>query len=133
MARLNKFVCIANLVTDPELRVTQSGKNMVTVRVAINTRKNDNTVFIDLKAWDKTADFLSRNARKGSPVAIVGEIAVDNYTDKQGQKQSRLYINAQEVEMILPRGDDAARYEAPANTPSAPAFDEISDDADLPF
>lgn len=154
---LNKVIIAGYLTQDPELRQTQSGKSVVTFTVAVNrsVKNDDNTYrqetdFIDCQAWDKRAEFLSRNFRKGSAVCVLGGIRKRSWTDSSGTKR---YATEVLCEDILFAGVKSAQEgeearggvhtpQTPSNAPaepdfSAPAaqpnFTELNTNEDLPF
>jgi single-strand DNA-binding protein len=95
---MNNAMVIGNLVADPEVITTTTGKQVANLRIAVNgSRKNTPVTFMDVKAWQGTAEFVSRNFAKGAPIAITGEIRQDSWTNKEGQNRSRLYILANRV------------------------------------
>ncbi|MDD2592634.1 MAG: single-stranded DNA-binding protein [Erysipelotrichaceae bacterium] len=85
---INRVVLVGRLTKDPALRKTQSQTSVVSFTVAINRRfqNQDQTDFINCVAWNKTADFLGRYARKGALVGVEGRIQTRNYDDASGRK-----------------------------------------------
>ena len=88
---LNRVILMGRLVADPELRTVSNGANMCRFRIAVDRnfqqgqeRKSD---FFTCIAWRQTADFVMRYFRKGSMIAVEGEIHNNNYTDKDGKMQ----------------------------------------------
>ena len=85
---INRVVLVGRLTKDPALRKTQSQTSVVSFTVAINRRfqNQEQTDFINCVAWNKTADFLGRYARKGALVGVEGRIQTRNYDDASGCK-----------------------------------------------
>ena len=89
---LNRVILMGRLVADPELRTVSNGANMCRFRIAVDRnfqsqgqeRKSD---FFTCIVWRQTADFVMRYFRKGSMIAVEGEIHNNNYTDKDGKMQ----------------------------------------------
>lgn len=78
---LNKAIIAGNITRDIELRKTPSGISVASFTVAVARSKKgkdgnyiQETDFIDCQAWDKKAEFLGRNFRKGDPVCVLGSI-----------------------------------------------------------
>lgn len=147
---LNKVILGGRLTADPELKQTQSGIAVVSFSIAVNRRyskdssSQNETDFFNVTAWRQTAEFVSRYFRKGSSICITGSIQNRNWTDQQGQKHYRTDIVADEVMFVDSRSDsanagipqDSYGASAPAfSSPaaSAPKFEEIKTDDDLPF
>jgi single-strand DNA-binding protein len=104
---MNSVSIKGNFVSDPEVVTTNSGKQVANVRIAINGRK-DTATFVNVKAWQKTAEFVGKHFRKGSPIAISGEIRQENWENKEGQKRSRIYVLANNVDFAGGRPAQAA-------------------------
>ena len=98
---INRVVLMGRLVSDPELRTTESGKAVTTIRVAIDRayvpkdaeRQAD---FFDVVAWRNTAEFICRNFSKGSLIAIDGHLQSRQY-DKDGKTRTVVEVIADSV------------------------------------
>ena len=118
------------------LKQTASGISVLTFTLAVNRsyvsksseqgeRQAD---FITIVVWGNTADFVARYFSKGSMIALRGEIQTRNYEDSNGNKRTAFEVLAREVSFCGGKNEGAS-----APTASAPDFEEIPDDADLPF
>lgn len=100
---LNKAILQGRLVADPELRHTPNGVAVATFRIACdrNFRGKDpnaqNADFINIVAWSKTAEFISRYFNKGSMILVDGRIQVRDYTDNNGQRRYVTEVVAENV------------------------------------
>jgi single-strand DNA-binding protein len=147
---LNKVILAGRVVADPELKQTQSGIAVVSFRIAVNRRFNSRDSqqqteadFFNVTAWRNTAEFVAKYFRKGSAICICGSIQNRSWTDQQGAKHYMTDIIAEDVNFVESRGAQdgagfasADPYAAPAySSPaaSAPKFEEIKTDDDLPF
>jgi single-strand DNA-binding protein len=126
-----------NLTRDPVLRFTPGNKPVTDIGVAINERSKvgdewkDTPVFIDVTVWGQSAEYICNNAQRGSKVAVSGRLAMDQWTDNQGGKRSKIKVTADRVELMGSRGPADQR---PANE----NYGEESqagpvDDDDVPF
>ena len=148
----NKVILGGRLTADPELKTTQSGIAVVSFSIAVNRRftrnaaQQNETDFFNVTAWRQTAEFVSRYFRKGSSICVVGTIQNSTWTDQQSVKHYRTDIVADEVMFVDSRSESSTSFggdegdmfgnSAPAfSTPagSAPKFEEIKTDDDLPF
>ena len=140
---MNKLTIIGNLTRDPELRTTSSGINVCTFTVAVNRRRSANSNqpeadFFRVSAWRQLGENCQRYLAKGRKVAVVGAVSVQTYVGNDGTTRASLEVNADDVEFLSSRNEDAGY--APAapvqqSAPMAPAmngFEEV-DDEDLPF
>ena len=133
---MNQCVIIGNLVNDPELRQTQSGKSVVKFTVAVNNGKdadgNDRPAdFITCQAWEKRADFVAKWWKKGKPIALTGAFKTDKYQDKNHDDVTHYnsYILVNNVEFVgKSEGNNAQTAPQQTATPA----EEITTD-DLPF
>ena len=130
---LNVVAIMGRLAADPQMRQTQSGKSVASFRVAVDRGRKDangqnQTDWLDVVAWDKTADFVSRYFSKGSMIAVTGRLQSRNYQDKNGNNRTAIEIVAQQVSFCGAK----PRAEEP-NAASNGTFAPVEDDGDLPF
>ena len=159
MASLNKAILMGNLVAEPELKQTPSGVSVCTFRIGVQRRFKDAngqyaSDFINIVAWRQSAEFVSKYFHKGSSIVVVGSIQTRDYTDQQGNKRYVTEVVADEVTFGATKGESqntapafagmgdfgaapaygsSAPASAPAAQPTAPKFEEIAGDEDLPF
>ena len=130
---LNVVAIMGRMAADAQLMTTQSGKNVASFRVAVDRGRKDangqnQTDWLDVVAWDKTADFVSRHFSKGSMIAVTGRLQSRNYQDKNGNNRTAIEIVAQQVSFCGAK----PRAEEP-NAASNGTFAPVEDDGDLPF
>ncbi|MEU8101686.1 single-stranded DNA-binding protein [Streptomyces rubiginosohelvolus] len=88
----------ARLIDDPELRFgAGSGKAVVRVRLAFNSRKKDkvtnewvdgDTFFVDGKAFDQAAEHIAESLTRGMEVVVSGRLRTEKWESGQGEKRS---------------------------------------------
>jgi len=104
---VNKVVLIGNLTRDIELRYTQSGYCIGNSGVAV-TRKFKNaqgetaeeTCFIDVKFFGRTAEIVNQYLRKGSKLAVEGRLKLEQWQDQSGQNRSKHVVEVESLEML---------------------------------
>lgn len=96
---MNKVILIGRLTRDPELKKLESGMAVATFSVAIN-RTSDATDFINVVAFDKSAENVKKYLSKGSQAAIDGRIQTREYVDKDGNKKYITEVIANNVEFL---------------------------------
>lgn len=101
---LNAVTLSGNLTRDPELRSTNSGKSVVSLRIA-NNRFNKAS-FFDVSAWEGLADLIAQVYRKGDVFTFTGEVSSREFTDKEGNNRVAVEFTARDVQ--LPRKDETA-------------------------
>ena len=100
---MNKVILMGRLTKDPEVRYTQTTNTMVTsFTLAVNRRfvkqgEERQADFINIVAWNKTAEFVSKYFNKGQQVGVIGRIQTRNYDDEQGVKHYVTEVIAEEV------------------------------------
>ena len=95
---MNSWCGIGRLVREPEVRFTQSNKQVVSFTIAVNKKfKNDEADFIPVVAWEKTAEFIAKYFRKGQQIAIEGRLQTRSYEDNEGKKRFVMEVLAEQV------------------------------------
>lgn len=106
----NKITVVANLVKDPEIRYTQSGKAVVSLRLADTPRslnpvtnewEDGTTLWLTAVAWDSLAENAAASLAKGMKVVVTGSLTQRNYKTKDGQDRIELEIKAEEISPSL--------------------------------
>ncbi len=108
MASLNKVMLIGNLTRDPEVRYTPKGTAVAELGIAVNRRytaengeKREETTFVDVTLWGRTAELAGQYLKKGRSVYIEGRLQLDSWDDKQtGQKRTKLRVVGEEMQFL---------------------------------
>ncbi len=139
---MNIAILIGRLTADPELRHTPNDIPVTTFCLAIDrpykSGEEKQTDFINVTAWRKTAEFVTKYFKKGQRAEVVGSIQTRKYTDKDGKPRTAFEVVADNVHFVDPKGSGAPSSPAessPATFSNADPsdFSEISGDDDLPF
>ena len=95
---MNKVILMGRLTKEPEMSYTQSSNTAVCkFTLAVDRRfKKDETDFIPIVTWRKTAEFASKYFGKGQKVCVVGELQVRQWEDKDGHKRYTTEVIADE-------------------------------------
>jgi single-strand DNA-binding protein len=126
---MNKVALIGRLTKEPDTHYTQNNICVVSFSLAVNRRvvkegEQQTADFINIVAWNKTAEFIAKYFTKGMQVGIVGRLQTRNYDDKDGKKVFVTEVVAEEVDFA-----DSKKHEAKGDlTPAAP-----EDESRLPF
>lgn len=105
MASFNRVILVGNLTRDVELRYIASGTAVTDIALAVNDRvKKDNewvdeTTYVDITLWGRTAEVASEYLSKGSPVLIEGRLKLDQW-ESEGQKRSKLKVIGEKMQML---------------------------------
>lgn len=127
---MNKVCLIGRMVRDPEMRFTQGNNTAVcSFSLAVNRRFKQegqpDADFINVVAWAKTAEFVSKYFTKGQQVGVIGRIQTRNYDDKEGKKIFATEVVAEEVYFA-----DSKKEQ---NATTSAGFMAVEGDNDLPF
>ena len=136
----NLVVLTGRITADPELKTTTNGTNVTTFSIAVErsyrSGEERQTDFINIVAWRKTAEFITKYFKKGNLIGIEGSIQTRRYQDKNGNNRTAFEVIANNVQFVESKRDGAAAAEAPAGFSNAPAGDFTAmaeGDDDLPF
>lgn len=146
MARsLNQVFLMGNLTRDPELRQIPSGQSVCSFSLALNRSYKsadgewqEATDYIDITAWGPLGERVAQYLTKGRRCLVQGRLQSRSW-EQDGQKRSKVEVNAQDVTFLDSRGsgggdspaggDGGFESAAPANEapkPSkAPKKDEV--------
>ena len=104
---INRVVITGNLTRDPELRSTQSGLSVCSMRIASNTRRKgadgnweDKPNYFDITVWGAQGENCERFLNKGRPICVDGRLEWREFTDKDGNKRQAIEIVADSVQFL---------------------------------
>ena len=153
MASFNKVILMGNLTRDPEVRYTPKGSAVADIGLAVNRvystdngEKREETTFVDVTLWGRTAEIAGEYLKKGRPVLIEGRLQLDSWDDKQsGQKRSKLKVIGESMQLLGGRqgggeadegggggGGERMNRGRTSPPPPRPAASEPDDD-EIPF
>jgi single-strand DNA-binding protein len=119
MANLNKVMLIGRLTRDPEVRTFSNGGKVANLGFAVNNRKKnqqtgeweDEPCFLDVKAFNssyergrKLADLCEQYLKKGHQAYIEGHLVLEQWTNQEGQKQSKIKVVLDDLQFLEPKG-----------------------------
>lgn len=147
----NKVILGGRLTADPELKTTPSGIPVTTITIAVNRRfgggkgEEQQADFLNVTAWRQTAEFICKFFRKASSICIMGSIQTRSWTDQNGQKRfateivadEACFVDAKNEMPVMAQPAALQNYEQPpvqqTSMQSAPQFETLGDDDELPF
>ncbi len=111
MASYNRVILIGNVTRDLEIRYIPSGTAVLDLGLAVNDKRKDSksgewieeTTFVDVTLWGRTAEIAGEYLSKGSPVFIEGRLKLDTW-EQDGQKRSKLKVVGEKMQLIGSRG-----------------------------
>jgi single-strand DNA-binding protein len=106
-SNINVVVITGNLTRDPELRSTPGGTSVCKMRVAVNSRRKDQSGnwvdkpnYFDVTVWGAQGENCASYLNKGRPVAVEGRLDWREWEDKEGGKRQNVEIIANSVQFL---------------------------------
>jgi single-strand DNA-binding protein len=119
MPNYNKVLLMGHLTRDVECKYTPKGTAVAQVGLAASRKWKDEagqskeeTVFVDVTLWGRTAEVASEYLSKGSPILIEGRLKLDTW-ESEGQKRSKLKVVGERMQMVGSRAGSAAPERTP--------------------
>ena len=107
---MNRVFLMGNVTRDPELRYISNGSAVTEIGLAINDRRKsstgewvEETTFVDITLWGRTAEIAGEYVTKGAPLLIEGRLKLDMW-EKEGKKNSKLRVVGDRMHLIGSRG-----------------------------
>jgi len=111
----NKVILAGNLTRDVEVRYTPGGTAVGNTGLAVNRRfksatgeQKEETMFIDITFFGRTAEIANQYLRKGSKVLVDGRLKLDQWTAQDGSKRSKHTVTVENLQMLGSRDENAA-------------------------
>jgi single-strand DNA-binding protein len=135
---LNRVMIAGHLTRDPEVRFTPKGTQVCELGLATNRSwsdqngvKQEETTFVDVTLWGRTAEIAGQFLHKGSPVFIEGRLQLDTWEDRQTQqKRSKLRVIGENMQLLGSR-ESSAPPRPPQRASAPPARPVGVREADL--
>jgi single-strand DNA-binding protein len=137
MRGINKVILIGNATRDAELRHTETGKAVSSIRLATNrmVRGEEESQFHTIVCWEGLAETTATYVKKGDPLYVEGRLQYRAFQrDEEGREQRVTEIVASDVQFLSRRKDGPTPTEDASPNPSADATDphDVSPD-EIPF
>lgn len=112
-ASFNRVILAGTLTRDPQLRFLGNERAVCNFGLAINRRyrtgdgqQKEETTFVDIEAWGRTAELVGQYLTKGRSALVEGRLKLDNWEDRNtGDKRSKLSVVADTVQFLGGRGE----------------------------
>jgi len=135
MARsFNQVILMGNLTRDPELRTIPSGQSVCSFSLALNRsfkgadgNWQEATDYVDVVAWGPLGERVAQYLSKGRPCLVNGRLQSSSW-EKDGQKRTKVEVNAQDVTFLGGRnegGETAEQNDSDSSAPSKKQKDDV--------
>ena len=136
MPDLNRVIIAGRLTRDPELKYIPSGTAVCELGMAVSRKyrtkdgeQREDTLFINVETWAKTAEFCGEYLKKGAPIIVEGSLKMDSWEDKtSGQKRTAIKVRADRIQQMSWEDRDGR-----ASTPAPRPIEEPVPEDDIPF
>ena len=86
---VNQVVLLGQLTRDPDIRTLPDGQTVCDLRLAVNDRRDQAPMFIDVATFGKGAEACAGHLTKGRQVAVAGRLVLREWQAKDGGKRSK--------------------------------------------
>ena len=135
---LNVVCVTGNLTRDPELRSTPSGTSVCKLRVAVNSRRKDQSGnwvdkpnYFDVTVWGAQGENCANYLSKGRPVAVQGRLDWREWEAQDGSKRQAIEIIADSVQFLGSRSDNQGGGSGGGGNGFQPQSDVPADTSDF--
>jgi len=112
---MNNVSLSGRLVRDPDCKEFEDGKTVCDFTLAVNGYREDDTVFVKVKAWANRAKSCSKYCSKGSLINVSGSLRGNSWTAKDGTKRREIYLLANDVEFVQLGGESKVSEDKSSN------------------
>ena len=138
-SNVNVVVVTGNLTRDPELRSTGGGTSVCELRVAVNSRRKDQSGqwvdkanYFDVTVWGAQGENCANYLSKGRPVAVEGRLDWREWEAKDGSgKRQAVSIVANSVQFLGSRDGSGGQGGGNGNGGFTPSSDVPADTSDF--
>ena len=135
---INTWTVSGNLTRDPELRSTQGGTSVCSLRIAHNDRYKDSggewrdrSHFFDVSIWGGMGEWVANNLEKGMQVVVSGRAQWREW-EKDGNKRQAVQLVADSIVPVDRKENGRQRSDAPPDDDFQPAPATSTVDDDVP-
>jgi single-strand DNA-binding protein len=133
----NKVVLVGHLTRDVELRYSPSGSAVGTTGIATNRRwksqmgeMREETMFIDLTFFGRTAEIANQYLRRGIKVLVDGRLTLNEWIGQDGMKRTKHLVTVENLTMLDTKAESEAlrggNYSSSQQSISSPNYGAYS-------
>ena len=130
---MNKITLLGNMVRDPEMRATTSGKQVASFSIAVSRRfKKGEVDFFNCTVWEKLSETIVQYFKKGQKILIVGRLENRSWEHTDGSKRYATDVIVEEFYFVESKGDSSTEISTGQPDNEFVKIDIENDDS-LPF
>ncbi len=129
---MNLLTCTTRIYKDAEQRFTGSGDSIVSFKGPIESGYGQNkvTTWVKFSMFGKRGESVLPYLKDKTQIAVSGELANREYTDREGQKRYSLEVRVNDLTLLGSKQQEQGQ--APQQQPKAkPSMDDLDDS--IPF
>ncbi len=108
MAELNQVLLLGNATRNPDVRYTRQGRAVCSFGMAVNHhyrtrdgKDREEVCFVDVEAFDSTAETCGRYGGKGKIVLVEGRLRMKQWkSQRTGEQKSKLVVTAEFIQHL---------------------------------
>jgi single-strand binding protein len=112
---INSVTLIGRVTQDIEVRKTNTNKSVASFTLAVGD-KNSESSFINMTAWNKTAELLAQYAPKGKQIGVTGRLQTRMW-EKDGDKRKATEVIVEQVQFLSDGKAQVAKSSEDLGTP----------------
>ncbi|MBU1067156.1 single-stranded DNA-binding protein [Patescibacteria group bacterium] len=104
---INSVVLVGRIVNKPEMTYSKKGDPICKFKLAVpRAFKKDETDFINIVTFGKTAQFVAQYLDKGALVGVEGRLQIREYVNKDGVKMWWTDVPANSIQSLEKKGSN---------------------------
>jgi len=109
LCNYNKVILVGRLTHSPELKYTSKGIPLTRFNLAVNSKNNktDETLFIDVVTWNKTAEFCAQYFKKGKGVCVEGYLSMRKWKIGKDEVRTKIEVVADKLSFLEKMSGDS--------------------------
>lgn len=126
---VNRVHLLGNVGREPEIRQTGGGTTVATASLALSERRKvngewvDQTEWVNIQAFGKTAEVIRDYVTKGAKLYVEGKLQTQSWQDKQsGEKKYKTVVIIDELVLLSSNQGQRNASPEPIDDPEAPPF-----------
>ncbi len=138
MKTFNRMFLLGNLAAEVDFRTTKSGRSLASFPVAVNRniydskgKKREVADFFRVVSWGKLGEICHKYLAKGSAVLLEGRFINRSFKDKDGNKQFRSEVIAENVNILTWKKNDSGHTEVGVESIAAKNHDEVDEEEEV--
>ncbi len=126
MRGINRVFLMGNVGQDPVVRQTANGRTVCDLNIATHRPVRSGDAWLEevdwhtVRLWEQKAEIVLRYVTRGSGIAVEGALRNDQWTDKDGVRRQRSYVQVEQLHLLPGRPREEGRASGAETPPAAP-------------